>query len=380
MARIIYWNNIPSPYVVERLNALARRGCLPFEAWFSQRSAPDRSWAVDEQLWEFRYQYLRGVSIGGSRLAFPKLALGRTAPQLIVGLHVEPAFLAMQPLLRLRGVRTAFWATATYDSWVRRRLWKEAVKRFFFSRVDAVLTTGADGREFALRYRASPRRILTLPHFADFDYFASAGAESRSRRAEIREELGLSGVTFLYVGRLWHGKGIDHLLTAFSRLRATGDEAVSLLLVGDGSDEKPLRQRCRDESIANVIFAGFRQRTAMPSMYAAADVLVFPTLGDPFGHVVEEAMSSALPVVTTSAAGEIRDRVDDGRTGFIVPPADHGALLDRMRLLASDGELRERMGRAALEKARGQTGDRWARAFEDAVERILTLPDPGVGR
>jgi glycosyltransferase involved in cell wall biosynthesis len=371
MNHVAYWSNIPAPYVVERFNALARRGNLRFEAWFSARREPDRSWRVDERTWEFDYDYLPRGGVGRASVALPTPLFRRHLPRLIVGLHADPAVLATYPLFRLRGVRTAFWVTTTYDSWVRRRTWKEAIKRSAFSRVDGVMTTGRDGRSFAIRYGADRDAIYVLPHFVDFEYFSLQRVVHRSARAQIRAQLGVSGVTYIYVGRLWRGKGLDDLLTAYAELQREATQTVSLLLVGDGVDEDRFRERCQREHLHNVVFAGFRQRDELPRMYAAGDVFVFPTLGDPFGHVVEEAMSSGIPVITTSAAGEIRDRVIDGESGFIVPPARPDALLSRMRLLAADGSLRKDMGQAAFDRARGQTGERWADAFEAAVDALL---------
>jgi glycosyltransferase involved in cell wall biosynthesis len=371
MHHVAYWTNIPAPYVISRFNALSRRGNLRFEAWFSARTEPGRSWRVDEKTWDFPYRYLPGGGVGRGRVALPVPLFRRSPPQLIVGLHADPAVLAAYPLFRRRGVRTAFWVTTTYNSWVTRRAWKEAIKRLAFKGVDGVLTTGSDGRSFAVRYGADPDAIYVLPHFVDFDYFSRQGELHRSTRADIRRELGVSGITYLYVGRLWRGKGIDDLLTAFADLQRDGSRTVSLLVAGDGVDEGYFRERCQLEGIENVVFAGFRQRDDLPKMYVAADVFVFPTLGDPFGHVVEEAMSCAIPVITTEAAGEIRDRVTDGVTGFIVPAARPGALLARMRLLATDENLRDDMGRAARDRARGQTAERWAEAFEAAADALL---------
>ncbi len=371
---IVYWNNIPAPYVVQRLNALAHRGNVEFEAWFSARTEPDRSWAVDEATWRFRHRYLPGVHTRRGRLAVPGPLLRSEWPELLIGLHIEPAFLACQPLLRRRGVRTAFWVTPTYDAWITRKSWKEAVKRFYFPRVDAILTTGPDGRALALRYGPSGDRIFTLSHFTDYEHFASRAQSLLADREVIRAELGLVGVTFAYVGRLWTGKGVDYLLDAFARLEKEHGAGVSLLLAGDGPDEERLKRRCAQEGLRNVVFAGFRQRDDLPRIYVAADVFVFPTLGDPFGHVVEEAMSSALPVISTSAAGEIHDRIVASENGFIVPPSDSGALCERMRLLATDTDLRARMGKKAAESARGQTAERWSEEFEKTVARIMSLP------
>ena len=58
--QVVYWNNIPAPYMVDRFNAVVRRGNLDLEAWFSARTEPGRSWRIDEQTWEFPYEYLPG--------------------------------------------------------------------------------------------------------------------------------------------------------------------------------------------------------------------------------------------------------------------------------------------------------------------------------
>ena len=81
-----------------------------------------------------------------------------------------------------------------------------------------------------------------------------------------------------------------------------------------------MQRICAERGIRNVIFAGFFQKAELPRLYAAADVFVFPTLGDPYGLVVDEAMACSLPIISTSAAGEIRDRVESGVNGFVVPP------------------------------------------------------------
>lgn len=117
--------------------------------------------------------------------------------------------------------------------------------------------------------------------------------------------------------------------------------------------------------------AGFRQKPEVPRLYAASDVFVFPTLGDPYGLVVDEAMACSLPVVSTSAAGEIRDRIEDGVNGYIVPPEDSSALADRMLGLAGDRALRERMGEESARKVSGHTPEKWAEDFEAVVFDLL---------
>jgi glycosyltransferase involved in cell wall biosynthesis len=132
------------------------------------------------------------------------------------------------------------------------------------------------------------------------------------------------------VGRLWFGKGLGDLLSAYKSVRESRDD-VSLLIVGDGVDEDRLRLQAG--KLDGVVFAGFVQPRDLPSFYALADVFVFPTLGDPNGLVVEEALAAGLPVISTEAAGDIHSRVAEANVGFVVPVSDVNELADRMKVL-----------------------------------------------
>jgi glycosyltransferase involved in cell wall biosynthesis len=351
--KVVYWNNIPAPYMVDRFNAVARRQNLDLEVWFSARTEPDRSWTVDECSWQFRHRYLRAARVNGASVALVPIMSG-TAPDVFVSLYAGTPFLVGSALARMKGARTAFWVEVTYDAWVRRRWWKEALKRHVLPRADAILTAGEDGRSFALRYGAQPARIFSVPHVIDASRYATGSAMEPSKRDRLRRDLGLRGVTFIYVGRLWEGKGLLFLLEAFAALQRQALDEMSLLLVGDGPQELELRTYCEENGLKNVVFCGFREGDMLPRLYGAADVFVFPTLGDPFGLVVLEAMACGLPIISTTATGEIAERVQESVNGFIVAPASTKQLLDRMRLLAGDVKLRESMGRASADRVAGQ--------------------------
>lgn len=367
---VVYWNNIPSPYMVERFNALADRGTFEFEAWFNDRNEPDRSWDVDESSWRFKYRYVPRIRIGKRVLHWPWLLLARR-PDVLVSLYAEPVFIAGWLLAKLRGAKTGFWVEVTFDRWVKRRAYKNWIKRWLFRRVDAIVTVGEDGRRFAEHAGAIAGKIFYAPHVIDVSHYSNGAQLARSGRAQLRTELGLRGTVFVYVGRLWWGKGLTYLLEAFEAVQARSSDEISLLLVGDGPDEAKLRQRSAERGLRNVVFAGFKQKPELPRYYAASDVFVFPTLGDPYGLVVDEAMACGLPVISTSAAGEIRDRIEEGVNGYIVPPDDSLALAARMEELAQSPELRLRMGRLSAEKIQGHTPAKWAEDFERIVEVLL---------
>lgn len=368
---VVYWNNIPAPYMVERFNALAENEDIKFEAWFNERIESDRSWEVKEADWKFRYKYLPQSTIGGIRIRWPLPLLGKKCPDVIVSLYAEPIFVVGWVIAKIRKVRTAFWCQVTFDSWVQRKVWKNIIKRFMFSRVDAIFGSGEESRQFAIKYGAQPSRAHLLRHSIDVEHYMQGADMMRKGRESSRKEIGVIGTTFIYVGRLWSGKGINYLLDAFEKVQQRGDDEVSLLLVGDGIQEMELQQSCIERGIRNVIFTGFRQKTDLPRYYAAADVFIFPTLGDPYGLVVDEAMASSLPVISTRAAGEICDRVEEGVNGFIVPPEDSETLASRMLLLVNNEALCVEMGKVSKEKIKGHTPEQWAKDFENAVSALI---------
>ena len=356
--------------MVERFNALADRDAFAFEAWFNDRIESDRSWHVDEASWRFRYRYLPTTHWFGRRQHWPLPVLGRR-PDVLVSLYAEPAFLVGWAIAKLRGARTAFWCQVTMDRWVERKPWKNAIKRAVFPRVDATLGSGEESRAFAMRFGTPDVRAMCLPHSIDVVHYSESAHQARLQREAKRQELGLEGTTFIYVGRLWWGKGVNYLLDAFESVQRQSADPVSLLLVGDGPDEAKLRLTCAERGIRNVVFAGFQQKPELPRYYALADVFVFPTLGDPYGLVVDEAMACGLPIISTSAAGEIRDRIEEGGNGYIVPPEDSAALAGTMHTLAEDATLRERMGAVSARKIQGHTPEKWAEDFERIVDHLL---------
>jgi glycosyltransferase involved in cell wall biosynthesis len=104
-------------------------------------------------------------------------------------------------------------------------------------------------------------------------------------------------------------------------------------------------------------------KTELSARYAAADVLAFPTLGDGFGLVIQEAMCTGTPVITTPCGGGpecITNDVD----GWLVPPGDIDALVERLRFCAANRDRVFEVGQAARRRAEQWT---WADAVKPDI-------------
>ncbi len=170
----------------------------------------------------------------------------------------------------------------------------------------------------------------------------------------------------LYVGRIDPRKGISTLLEALADLPAE----ATLRIVGGGEEAhlRELRDLAARQGVADrVEFAGPLERAALPAVYAAADVVIFPVLwAEPWGLVPLEAMACGTPVVATGTGGSA-EYLADGSNCLLFAPGDAGALAERLRMLAADAPLRTRLAAAGRQTARANTDA----AFNARVEAVI---------
>jgi len=140
------------------------------------------------------------------------------------------------------------------------------------------------------------------------------------------------------VGRLVKDKGINELITAFSKLAETNDR-VSLLLVGPfENDLDPLKNETirTIEDHSSIYPVGY-QNDVRP-YFAIADALVFPSYREGFPNVVMQAGAMGLPSIVTDING-CNEIIQQGINGLIIPPKNEEALLESMQKLATNQKL-----------------------------------------
>jgi glycosyltransferase involved in cell wall biosynthesis len=171
-------------------------------------------------------------------------------------------------------------------------------------------------------------------------------------RARFREKFRLGDALVVgCVGRIkFVRKGQEVLMRAAALLKQRGLVAKYVIVgttsPGNEGHLSRLQQLIGELGLtADVLLTG---ELADPRpAYAAMDVFVLPSAQpEPFGGVVLEAMAMQLPVIATAVGGSL-DQVVDGKTGFLVPPANAEALAEKLEVLIRDSAARQQMGKAA---------------------------------
>jgi glycosyltransferase involved in cell wall biosynthesis len=179
-------------------------------------------------------------------------------------------------------------------------------------------------------------------------------------RAEARERFGISRdqPVIGFVGRYTRDKGISDLLDAFDRVTSRLPGA-QLVLVGGFDDSDPVSTDTRDRiaNDSNIIDLGWMDEPV--AVFAAMDVLAFPSYREGLPNVPLEAQASGIPVVAYAATGTI-DAVLDGETGVLVTLGSIEGMADVVVELLGDPWRREAMSRR---------GNAWVTA-EFARERV----------
>jgi glycosyltransferase involved in cell wall biosynthesis len=210
-------------------------------------------------------------------------------------------------------------------------------------------------------------KVTHIPNGLEATPFVAAAGDRLSFRYEVgarRWALVATVVASL------DAKGHDDLLRAAAEV-VSGGVDLHVVVVGEGHWGGPtIGKKAAELGIAErVHLLGFRDD--IPRILAGSDMFVLPTPSEGLSIAIMEAMAAALPVVATAVGGN-PELVEPGRTGYLVPVGDAGALAEAMRKLAKDPARRHAMGRAGrsrvtLEFTADKMVDRYARLYEELL-------------
>jgi glycosyltransferase involved in cell wall biosynthesis len=186
-----------------------------------------------------------------------------------------------------------------------RSRYRRAVSRL----VDGFLTNSARGEAYIREKLGARCPVLRVPYLWPSSEFLTVGSGPK----------GNSQVRFVYVGRLCDEKGIKNLLAAAQVLRLKG-KRFSLTLVGSGPSKQEYERYIVDNELSDFVsIQPWVIYEILPLLLREFDVFVFPSLGEPWGMALLEAMACGLPVVA-SVWADSHEMIEDGETGIGLIP------------------------------------------------------------
>jgi len=261
-------------------------------------------------------------------------------------------------------------------SFVRRCLAAERdlMERRVWRRCDGIVVKSQFmKRELKAWYGVNTDNVFVIPNGVDYERYSKV-----QRTPEVLARLGNPDgrkIVIMFCGRLVRMKNVRFLLRAFARMELNHN--CVLAIVGDGEERSALETEADELGVrGNVKFLGYTEQ--VEEFLASADIFVLPSLYEPFGNALIEAMAAALPSVALkpdmqkirTASDEI---LENGVTGSLVSGEDSAELSRTLDRLAGDKELRRRLGIAAQTRCREKYS--WhtcAHAYLSLVEDFRT--------
>lgn len=268
-------------------------------------------------------------------------------------------------LFRKKKIKLWYWVDHNLLSMLNESAWRIAARKVahgtLLKRMDKLLYVGSRTRDF-YAWLLGPRHIdpkcwwLPYPHL----WSTPTAYPTANVRGRIR---------LLYVGRLAPEKGIDMLLRALSLLAPNIAASVELTIAGDGPSRHELKQLWLTLSRGtNVTFLGSVSSDKIVDIYARHDVMVLPSHTEPWGLVVNEALSAGLPVVAPYWVGAVADLVDNQVNGIVTESNSPASLAEAITQLVSTHGLLARLQEACRNDPRVR---RWS--LDASVKQFMQL-------
>lgn len=272
----------------------------------------------------------------------------------------------------LTGMRPRIMSRRSLNHYQRKHPVYERLERFLHPRMDRICGNSKAVVRQLQNEGVRPDQVRLIYNGVDFSQF-----HEQFDRRRIRDSLGVgdAALVIVVVANLILYKGHADLLHALGRIAGRLPWSWRLLCVGrdDGIGES-LRELAADlELDANVVWTG--SRADVPGILASSDIGVLCSHEEGFSNSVLECMAAGLPMVVTDVGGNA-EAVQNGVTGYVVPPRDSMALGEAILNLAADPNRRDmgRRGRQRVEETFSMAA--CVSAYEALYEELLNVSKP----
>ena len=231
------------------------------------------------------------------------------------------------------------------------------LRRFTFG----VLSVGQRNTEYWQHHLGADIPIFSIPYAVDNAFFQERCRAASAGREQLRQQLGLEAdrPVMLFASKLLARKRcidlVDAYLELVRRLKADGASRPLpyLLIVGEGEQRPQIEARLQQagtQEREGIRLLGFRNQSELPRLYELCDVFVLPSIHEPWGLVVNEAMNAGKAIVVSDEVGCQPDLVQNGDNGLVFPAGNIAALADTLASVLADPAVYRKMGERSLQR------------------------------
>ncbi len=336
--KVALLTNFIPPYRISLLETLAKN-VNSLKVFVSTEMEKNRDWKKDhgtldvvvQKSWSYTKKWINENGYSEQSTVHLPLntvrLLRKMKPEVVISAELGFRSLLASIYCKLYRKPLILWLTLSERTESNKKGLRKILRKRLLKSATAVLGNGASCERYirSLNYSGP---FFFVPYTTDFIQEEDVSSVHQTR-------------TLLSVGQLIERKGIAEMAAALSRwAKANEDKKVKLLVAGEGPEKKWLDDLKSYENI-ELELLGNVTYDELPNVYAQADLFLFPTLGDEWGVVVNEALSYQVPVVGSVHSQAVEELIEDEKNGWVFQ-SDDASDFDRVlnrALSCSDDEL-----------------------------------------
>jgi glycosyltransferase involved in cell wall biosynthesis len=346
---VLFLTNIPSPYMVNFFNEFGKRCNLTVIFERSGQGGRDQNWH------QYRFEHFRGIILKGipvmtnevedDAAICPQIIFylkKRNYDCIIVANPCTPTGIIAIQYMKIRSIPYMLFSEGGFPK--DGKGFKEKLKHHLMKDATLYFSTTEVNDRYFFSYGATAERIRRIPFTSLYQKDILLKPPTIEEKKYFKNKLNIKHEQIvLAIGRFLPVKGFDLLIRAKQYL----PQDTGLYIIG-GEPIETYQTIQATLNLEHIYYIPFLEKEQLKTYYLAADLFVFPSRGDTWGLVINEAMAHGLPVISTDRCIAAMALIEQGVNGYIVAAEEVVLLIERMNVLLGNKEMMQEMAEASL--------------------------------
>lgn len=364
MKKILFVFNHPAPYKVRFLNELAK--FYDLTVIFERNGNKDRSKSFYfENKYAFKQVHIKGVKLGNENFISNgvKSHLKHNKYDLVI-MNGYSTLCEMKALnfIKKHHIKYAFYINGGIINKDESSL-KRKIKTHFIKGADFYFSPDEESNKYLVYYGADKNKIFNYAYSTIYEKEIVSKALSKDEKIRERKNLHIPFENvFVSSGQLIERKNYLKLISVWKDL----PNNYGLYIFGDGKQRARIQKYIKDNNVQNVMLEGFKNKEEMFKFFRISDAFVFPSKEDIYGHVINEAFSQGLPVISTTNVNSAKKLIKSKVNGEFINSVCKKELTDAINVA-----LKNDLSKEAIKTAKENTIEKMLKDHIEALEGVL---------
>lgn len=321
--KIGFVTNLRAPYRTLQLNEFSNISNVDITTYYCDNKNNNRNWETGKVI-KFkeidlkRYNFFRQNGYVNKHI----IKVVKENDTMILGGYDQPTYILISIVCRLlkKPYILSFDGISVNRLEEKENPIKKFIKGIVINNADYIMGNGTVSKRYFNEVFGYPLdRIYNQYLTVDSNKINDLYKDKERYRKEYRKKLGINegDKVLIYSGRLIDIKNVDSVIKAISKL---GKKDLIFLITGGGKSEKKIINLSEELGVKTIITGFISKQEELFKHYFVGDALILPSLDEPWGLVVNEAMFSGLPVIVSNVCGCSLDLCKDSYNGKIIDP------------------------------------------------------------